>query len=251
MIQTYKSIVSEHELLGGSFQYMHLELFTPHRIEFLAGQYVIVTIEEAHGIRRNYSIASSPSMDHAIELLVDVKPQGEGSLYLASLSPGDEVEFAGPFGNFVVKADEQVTHGEKAATDLLFVATGSGISTIRSMILDQLMNKKNQNPIRLWWGMRYPEDCFWIEDFDQLEKEYPNFKWDLVLSKPPEAWPLHSGHVTPHLVRYVEQSGSPGGPGPRPFSFYLCGSQNMIVDVSTELEQAGINKAQIHYEKFF
>lgn len=243
-MQTFKATVAEHELLGGSFQYTHLELIEPRRIEFQAGQYIIVTIDPERGVRRNYSISSSPSMDHAIEFLVDINPAGEGSMYLASLSPGDHVEFTGPFGSFVVNDDERGTRESQTNQELLFIATGSGISPIRSMIVDQLVGKKRKRPIRLWWGMGHQEDCFWIEEFDELEREHPNFEWDLILSKPPEGWPLHSGYVTQHVLNYVQNRKDT-------LRFYLCGNQHMIVDLSTALEKVGINRDDIHQEKFF
>ena len=245
-MQVYKAKVAEHQLLSGSFQYLHLELLQPHRIEFQAGQYAIVTIDPKKGIKRNYSIASLPSMDHAIELLVDVKPGGDGSRYLANLKPGDEVEFAGPFGSFVVQSP--ITNHQ--SPELLFAATGSGISAVRSMILDQLITRKFIGKIRLWWGMRYAQDCFWIEDFDELEEENPNFEWDLILSKAPDDWPLHAGHVTPHVLTYVRTQNSKLKTQ-NDTSFYLCGNRFMIEEVSTELVKLGITAERIHSEKFF
>ena len=276
-MQTYNARVSDHQLIAGSFQYLHLELINPEKIEFQAGQYLILTIDAAKGVRRNYSIASQPQINHAVELLVDIKPQGLGSQYLKNLKPGDKVEFVAPFGNFVVdenclKRSDPAAAGSDLNKNhqLLFVATGSGISPIRAMILDLLIVKKYQNPIRLWWGMKCPQDCFWVEDFDNLEKEYPNFKWDLVLSQPPENWPLHSGHVTGHVLDYVqkqipnteyripnsmlhdaESSHSEFSIQNSEFCFYLCGNQFMIDEVSTKLTELGINKEHIHTEKFF
>ena len=255
-MEKYKAKVSSHELLAGSFQYLHLELVNPGRIEFISGQYIIFNIDPSRGICRNYSIASQPSMDHAIELLVDIKPGGPGSEFLKNLQSGKEIEFIGPFGNFVVKDECSTNQRINASThQLLFVATGSGISPIRAMILDLLLVKKYQGPVKLWWGMRNQEDCFWAEDFDDLEKEYPNFKWDLVLSNPPDDWPLHSGHVTQYVLDCVQKKEE----GRRKkeegqtndMCFYLCGNKAMIDEVSTKLKETGINGEHIHTEKFF
>lgn len=235
---TFKAKVSEKFLLGGSFQYIRLELVTPNRIEFQAGQYIILAVDAIRGIRRNYSITSSPSMNHALDLLVDVKPHGDGSNYLANLSPGDNIEFSGPFGSFIIPPSDP--HSE-----LLFVATGSGISPIRNMIINELVDLKSQKQMRLWWGMRHENDCFWTQDFDDLEKEHPNFEWDLVLSKPPEDWPLHSGYITNYILDYVKTSDK------KNVCVYLCGSRQMIEDVSTGLIKLGIINDQIRYEKFF
>lgn len=249
-MQTYKVKVTSHELLAGSFQYLHLELVNPDRIEFKAGQYIIFNIDPSRGLCRNYSIASQPTMDHAVELLVDIKPGGPGSEFLKSLPTGKEIEFNGPFGNFTVKDECVIHHPSSINHQLLFVATGSGISPIRAMILDLLLIKKYQGPVRLWWGMRNQEDCFWTEDFDELEKDYPNFKWDLVLSSPPAEWPLHSGHVTKHVLDYVKGQESRVKSQEAP-CFYLCGNRFMIEEVSAKLAELGISKEHIHTEKFF
>ncbi|MBI5357077.1 hypothetical protein HZB78_05735 [Candidatus Collierbacteria bacterium] len=281
-MQKYKAKVSSHELLAGSFQYLHFELISPDRIDFQAGQYIIFNIDASRGLHRDYSIASQPSMNHAIELLVDIKPGGPGSEFLKKLQAGNEVEFIGPFGNFVVKEECSMLNAQRSTHQLLFVATGSGISPIRSMILDLLLVKKYQGQIKLWWGMRNQEDCFWSEDFDELEKNYPNFKWDLVLSNPPDNWPLHSGHVTQHVLDYIQKqipnteyripnkilhkvesshsefparnatlSVAGGSIQHSEFCIYLCGNRFMIDEVSTKLKELGINTGHIHTEKFF
>ena len=79
--QAYIAQVTERELLAGSFQYLHLELVRPPRIVFQAGQYISILVNKAEGLRRSYSIASQPGMNHGLELLVDVKPGGPGSRY--------------------------------------------------------------------------------------------------------------------------------------------------------------------------
>ena len=118
------------------------------------------------------------------------------------------------------------------------------------MILDLLIVKKYQGQIRLWWGMRNQEDCFWTEDFDELEKDSPNFKWDLVLSNPPADWPLHFGHVTQHVLDYVQAQRSTLN-AQRTTCFYLCGNKAMIDEVSTKLKETGITGEHIHTENFF
>jgi len=113
----FKGKVSEHILMNEKFQYLHIQLLEPHRIEFKAGQFVSIDVG---GEKRSYSIASVPVMDHAIEICVDISPGGKGSTYLKNLKPGDEVSFLGPLGEFVIK--EENKEKEKK---LLLAATGS------------------------------------------------------------------------------------------------------------------------------
>lgn len=244
-LQTFRAKVSDYKQWSPRYQSLRLELVEPHRIEFTAGQYIMLKVSGLVGVRQ-YSITSAPSMDHGIELLADVVPGGKGSMYLAGLKPGDTVEFMAPAGAFSVKDEEQ----------LLFVATGSGIAPVRSMILDLLVDKQDKRQMWLQWGMRYPEDIFWFDNFARMAEEYENFSFDVVLSKPPENWELCSGRVTDCLQRhYVEEEGPDIGQE-RTLNFakigvYVCGSKQMIDDVKGWLTKQGVATERIHHERFY
>jgi NAD(P)H-flavin reductase len=123
-----KYFVSENE----KFLYVKFELVSPDRIDFQSGQYVSIKVNE-QGERRSYSIASTPDDNHGFHILAEIIPGGKGSEYLKSLGNGDTVELLGPLGRFVANTDEE--------NKLLFVATGSGIVPIYSIINDLLINR--------------------------------------------------------------------------------------------------------------
>lgn len=228
--QPFRGKVAEHILFNDKFQYLHIELLEPNKIEFTAGQYASFAI--GNGERRSYSIASEPAMDHAVQLCVDVTPQGKGATFLRNLRPGDEVEFLAPLGRFVVETEPK----------LLFVATGSGITPIRSMLLDLLQYKKDPREIRLLWGVRLVNELFWLEHFRKLHEIYDNFTFMPILSKPPEHWPLIAGHVTKEVEALTLDPS---------WGAYLCGNRMMIEEVSRLLVKKGVPQNQIHFEKFF
>lgn len=236
----FKARVATHTLLASKFQYVHFELIEPHRIEFIAGQYIMMRVPGAESLR-HYSMASPPAMDHGVEILVDVAPEGPGSKYLTGLKPGDEVEFIAPAGRFVITESTEGTEGTEK--ELWFVATGSGISPIRSMILDLLVDKKDKRPIWLHWGLRYPEDVFWFTDFAELTEEYDNFTFDPVLSKPNETWKFCRGHTSDCVVKHHSQFSDAGA--------YLCGNKAMIEEVTQKLLEKGIPKERMHSEEFY
>ncbi|MBI1871958.1 hypothetical protein HYS10_00910 [Candidatus Collierbacteria bacterium] len=111
------------------------------------------------------------------------------------------------------------------------------------MIYDLLEKKSFKDEVHLDWGMRHEEDLFWIDEFKELEKNYPNFKFDIVLSKPTAEWYACSGHVGDCLIKH-----RPSWEG---WEAYLCGSQQMIADVAVLLEKLKVKKEDIHFEKFF
>ncbi len=235
-MELYKAKVSDKKIFNTKFCLLKLELMQPHRIEFRAGQYILLSVP---GIdqKKHYSITSSPSMDHAVELLVDITPGGTGSGYLNQLNPGDDVEFRAPVGEFVLAED----NGEES---LVFVASGSGISPIRSMILDLLENREDTRPMKLHWGLRYVEDMFWENDFREMAVEFDNFDIDITLSRPPlPEWKLCDGRVSDCLRNH-----------PRDFSktgFYICGNREMIEEVREILKEKGVEDGKVHFEKFY
>lgn len=227
--QQYLGKVAEHTELNAKYHLLEIELVQPGTIEFLAGQYI--SIDVGDGVRRSYSIASAPAKNYALDLCVDITPGGKGTTYLKSLKPGDEVKFLGPLGRFILEPEKK----------LLFVATGCGITPLKSMIFHLLEDKKDQREMWLYWGLRYAEEMFWEEEFREINEFYPNFHYRLILSKPPEKWPLASGHVTDEIREM--QLGSEWGA-------YLCGNPAMLEEATKILIDKGVSEKQIHFEKF-
>lgn len=218
------------------FLYLKFELIAPNKLDFVAGQYVSLKINEK-GERRSYSIASTPDETHGFDLLVEIVPEGKGSAYLKTLATGAQVEVLGPLGRFVVNQ-------ESKKKKHLFVATGSGIVPIWSMINDLLINKKILEPVRLHWGMKNEEDLFWLDRLEQLASAHPNFVYDVVLSRASEAWSLCRGHVQDCLARDFPKREL------AEWESYVCGSKEIVIDIGNYLETLGMQKENIYHEKF-
>jgi NAD(P)H-flavin reductase len=233
MPQQYTAKLSDKDVLNEKFIHLYFELNSPHLMEFQAGQYVSIAMPEG-GLRRSYSICSSPEKTHGFELLVDISPDGIGSKYLNSLQFGQEISFLGPLGKFIVPE-------ENTEDALVFVGTGSGMAPFRSMIFDQLQQKKDTRKMILHWGLRFEQDLFWEADFQQLSVEFPNFSFHPVLSKAGQEWPLCRGRVTDCLQIHEPLANA---------GYYLCGNAGMLQDVVALLEKKGVEKEKVHHEKF-
>lgn len=220
--------------LNSKFVHYFFEYVQPAVIQHLAGQYVSMQVTET-GTRRSYSICSSPAITHGFELLVDITPQGVGTLYLESLKFGQEVNLLAPLGIFTVAegADEAA---------ITFVATGAGVAPFQSMILDLLQVKHDTRPITLYWGLRDVEHVFWEAEFSELADNFPNFHFHPTLSQAPVEWPLCKGRVTNCLSIHDLESNA---------GYYICGNQTMVKDVSELLLTKGVTADRIHHEKFY
>lgn len=242
MAMIIKARLSDRYYLSDNERFLLLkfELVEPNEIIFEAGQYVSLKISDK-GDRRSYSIASTPDNKHGISLLAEIVPDGKGSNYLKSLVPGDSVEILGPMGRFVVTPP--AGSGDDMSK-LLFVATGSGIVPIWSMINDLLINKKMLTPVRLHWGMKSEEDLFWIDNLERLSEAHPNFVYDVVLSRGSNNWELCRGHVQECLARDF------GNGELSEWSGYVCGAKEIVLEICSKLEELSMPKEVIYHEKF-
>ena len=205
-------------------------------IDFIPGQYVSLKVN-SEGLRRSYSVASLPG-GNIVDVLVDVSPMGVGSKYVLSLKVGDEVEVLGFLGRFTV---DPLKLSE--AKHLLFLATGTGIAPMKPMIEDLLYKKSFTGEVRLVWGVRHETDLYWLKEMDNINRDYDNFKFDIVISQPSEDWPGFRGHLG-GLVNELTQDWDKS-------LVYLCGSREMIVEMEKSLKEKGVPGEQIHYEKYY
>jgi len=233
------SEVVEIKKLTYDVKEISLKLIDPPKVDFIAGQYISIEVTEmkdghARLNNRPYSIVSPPEEDQVLKLCVNLVSGGPGSGYLHGLNPGDKVTFLYPMGYFTVH--------DEATTALLFVATGTGIAPIKSMIL-HLLRSGSARPMTLYWGLRKEEDLYYQEEFASLAAEYPFFKYFITLSRPSPGWQGRRGRVTEHLRQAVGSVEN--------LEAYLCGNGEMIKEVRGLLIEKGIVRKSIHHEKFY
>jgi CDP-4-dehydro-6-deoxyglucose reductase, E3 len=231
--QQYTARVEDITIFNDKYVRFFFEVEQPHTLTFAAGQYVSIKVAE-DGTRRSYSICSRPDISHGFELLIDLTPQGPGTVYLKNLKVGDTISFLAPLGRFVLS--------DQPAAAISFVATGSGIAPFRSMILDLLQLQGDARPITLYWGLRYVEQMFWQDEFSELSEAFPNFSFHPVISKPVPEWPLCRGRVTDCLSVHAQAPQT---------AYYLCGNAGMITDTLQLLANQGVPAEYVHHEKFF
>ena len=197
------------------------------RLPFLPGQFV--SMEFGPKAWRAYSIASHPD-EPQIELLVRLVDGGVASEVFRDAAVNTTFNFKGPFGHFLLTENPEAT--------LNFCATGTGIAPLRAMILEEA---KNENPrtMRLFYGGRDKDDIAYLED---LQVWAPNIEIYLGLSQSDEAYPNAKKQ---RITTYLEDTEFEIND-----EFYLCGNGPMVKSVNALLAEKGINKTQIHQERF-
>src|SRR5262245_2492621 len=168
-LQLFRARVSRVRDLTHDVRELDLDLVSPREIAFVAGQFVSFEIRipgAALPITRPYSIASPPRQSRRVTLLFNRVPGGPGSGFLYGLRPGDEVQFRGVAGMFQLE--------DVPGRDILFVATGTGIAPIRSMLLD-LFDRNDCRAVTLFWGVRSERDLYYQDELEALARSRDSF----------------------------------------------------------------------------
>ena len=198
---------------------------------------------------RAYSMANYPGEKGIVKFNIRVAspppkggdniPPGKMSSWVFNLKPGDKVTVYGPFGEFFAKETDN---------EMVFIGGGAGMAPMRSHIFDQLKRLKTQRKISFWYGARSLREAFYVDEFDQLAKENPNFTWTLALSDPlPEDnWTGPTGFI--HNVLY--ENYLKDHPAPEDCEFYMCGPPVMNAAVIKMLTDLGVERDSIFLDDF-
>ncbi|HEY6084422.1 MAG TPA: FAD-binding oxidoreductase [Nitrospira sp.] len=234
-LSTFQARVSRIKDLTHDVRELELRLDEPRTITFKAGQFISFEIRKEgfpHAVTRPYSIASPPSITDRLTLVFNLVAGGPGSTYLYSLQAGEPVTFKGPAGSFYLR-DDSTKHP-------LFIATGTGIAPFLSMLLAQLERNVNQ-PVTLFWGLRYVRDLYYQDELASLTASFPKFSFVTTLSQPESEWSGPKGRVTALVKERVESV--------RDLAVYLCGNGAMIQDVTALIQSKGL--CPIYREKYY
>ncbi len=205
-------------------------------MEFQAGQYIQYHIP-GFDEPRAFSIASSSNNKKIIELNIAHILDGKATPWIhKNVKVGARRKITGPFGRFFVKVSAQKPK--------LFFAGGSGLSSPKSMIEEQLENGSTL-PITLFHGARNEEELYYADLFRQYEKEYDNFKYVPVLSdENVEKWEGETGYLNDVASKMYDNNFSGN-------KAYLCGPPIMLDVCITSLMRGRLYERDIHIEKFF
>ncbi len=197
---------------------------------------------------RAYSMANYPGEKGIIMLNVRVAsppprlpdvPPGKMSSYIFGLKPGDEVTISGPYGEFFIKDSD---------TEMIYIGGGAGMAPLRSHIFELFRNLRTNRKVTYWYGGHSLRELFYIDEFREIEKEFPNFKFNIALSDPQQEdnWDGYTGFI--HQVlhdNYLNQH-----PAPEEIEYYICGPPMMNAAVFKMLDDLGVEKENIAYDDF-
>ncbi len=187
------------------------------------------------GRRRSpYCIVSPPNDDRTFTLLVRLVPEGPLSLYLSSLQRGHVISFRGPVGRSMVPKDDDL--------DLVLLATGVGIGPFLGLV-HVLKEQGFQRSVQLYWGLRLIDDLCFTDELRALAQGFPNFRYQVSLSQPPDDWTGLRGRLTDTVPPLIDRLAGK--------KFYLVGNGAMIEEMASVLSDLGVDREFIYEEVYF
>ncbi len=173
----------------------------------------------------------------------DVMP-GIASSYIFTLKPGDKVLMSGPYGDFHPIFDSK--------KEMMWIGGGAGMAPLRAQImhLTKTLHTKDR-VMNFFYGARALNEVFYLDDFLNLEKEFPNFHFHLALDRPDPAADKAGVKYTPGFVHQViYDTYLKNHENPEDIEYYMCGPGPMSKAVNSMLDSLGVDPENIHYDNF-
>lgn len=192
---------------------------------------------EGNIIMLNIRIATPP-WDRVKGQFMDVNP-GICSSFVFSRKPGDKVMISGPYGEFFIKPTQK---------EMIYIGGGAGMAPLRSHIFHLFHTEKTNRKVSYWYGGRSLRELFYTDQFRAIEKDFPNFTYNVALSEPlPEDnWTGYKGFI--HQV--VLENYLNSHPEPEEIEYYLCGPPQMNAAVMKMLDNLGVPDENIAFDDF-
>ena len=202
---------------------------------------------EGNIVMLNIRIATPP-FDRKKGGWMDVNP-GVCSSFVFDQKPGDKVTISGPYGEFFIKETE---------AEMVYIGGGAGMAPMRSHLFHLFHTLKTGRKVSYWYGGRSKRELFYLDDFRQIEEQFPNFKFHLVLSEPlPEDnWNAKEnmedegdgfvGFVHQALIdNYLNHHDAP-----EDIEYYFCGPPLMNAAVLKMVDDFGVPPENVSFDDF-
>jgi Na+-transporting NADH:ubiquinone oxidoreductase subunit F len=223
-----------------------------------------LTMKNDEPIFRAYSMANHPAEGNIVMLNIriatppwdrknskwmDVNP-GICSSYVFGCKPGDKVTISGPYGEFFIKETD---------SEMLYIGGGAGMAPMRSHLFHLFHTLRTGRKVTYWYGGRSKRELFYLDHFKKIEKEFPNFRFFVVLSEPMEEdnWTVktdtndregdgfvgfvHNAVINQYLAKHE---------APEDIEFYFCGPPLMNQAVLKMCDDWGVPPENVAFDDF-
>ncbi|HLC63533.1 MAG TPA: FAD-binding oxidoreductase [Candidatus Nanoarchaeia archaeon] len=220
------------EIIGEAPEVKTFVLACPKDFNFLPGQFIMLSFPEEK-LAKAYSIASSPTKRGMIDLTIKIESYTEEELQkhltprLNHVRENQELIVKGPYGKFVLDETKQ---------EYVFLAAGTGIAPLMSMIrymLDKKMNKK----ITLINSNKTQKHIIYKKELESMKNKINIVQ---TITRDDEKHNHHPGRIDKELLsRHVNNKQA---------MFYICGPNEMVRAAKQHLLDLNIPQEHVHIE---
>src|ERR1700683_61672 len=164
-----------------------------HNPEFKTGQFITLYWPDTTNYKRAYSL-SSCALDRGF-YEVTVKRDGKmGTRIVDWAKPGDKMFVIPPVGKFLPVLEPN--------KHLVCIAGGSGVTPFRGFAREAT-RRKLETRITVLYSVRTPADIIFHNEFRELEKENPNFKFHVTCTRATleDNWNSRTGRIDSTWVK--------------------------------------------------
>lgn len=203
----------------------------PAKVNYQAGQFILLKILDNPEMFRAYSISSYNEDGTRLSVTIKKFDNGFGtSIIYNNFREGDKVELEGPMGRELVV--------DKKTTKVLLVAGGMGITPFVPIVRDLLENKHSVRELKLIYGVNKENEFLYDDYFTALAAKYSNFAYYKTVAFPQENWEGHRGFVTDVMLNLSLEG----------YRVYMCGPKPMVNAAIKSLRQKGVEEKNIFAE---
>ena len=202
---------------------------------------------EGNIVMLNIRIATPP-WDRARNAWMQVNP-GVCSSFVFGQKEGDKVTISGPYGEFFIK---------ETGSEMIYIGGGAGMAPMRSHLFHLFHTVKTERKVTFWYGGRSKRELFYLDDFNKIASEFPNFDFHVVLSEPSDEddWKVKTdvsdegdgflGFVHNAVIEHQLSHHD----SPEDVEFYFCGPPLMNQAVLKMCDDWGVPEENVSFDDF-
>lgn len=229
--QSIQAKISNIQELQADVTEYTFEFLEPVEVDYRAGQFILVKIQDEPEMFRAYSISSYNEDGKGLRVTIKKMPDGYGTdIIFTKFKVGDAIELEGPLGNELIV--------DKDAEKILLVAGGIGITPFIPIVTDIIRSDNNIKDVKLIYGANQDKEFIYIDEFKALEKLSDKFELIQVVAFE-EKWQGEKGFVTDYMKKIADIN---------EYKTYMCGPPPMINASLKVLDTLSVEKKMINFE---
>lgn len=209
---------------------LSFKFIEPEKVDYKAGQFILVKIQENPKMYRAYSISSYNEDGTGLSVTIKKDPKGYGTdIIFNKFNEGNTIELEGPMGAELIV--------DNTAEKIIFIAGGIGITPFVPMVQEILKNNKVAKEVKLIYGVNQEKEFLYDDFFTNMDRQSDRFEYRKIVAFD-ENWAGRKGFVT-DILKEMQLDG---------YKVYMCGPKPMINPTVKQLTKQGVTDDNIFYE---